>query len=160
MEEVCVSTKNIDEIESTDVNIENGKALQNCTDDDKKQTVKRGKSTERTKRWAERKKALVEASGADLSESDSMASDVQLSPVQKARAKSNADIDKERSKRVERALKQLEIDANFGLKGDFDDHLDLLRKSSMSIGAGNGKGDEAKENYIPRSVRFVIEVSK
>lgn len=74
---------------------------------------KRGRAIERrkasTKRWVERKKALLAATGEDVSDTDSIVSDeAQMSPVQKARAKTNADKEAERQKRVAKVLKNLE----------------------------------------------------
>ncbi|XP_076630839.1 uncharacterized protein LOC143346549 isoform X2 [Colletes latitarsis] len=76
-------------------------------------TGRRSRTTEQrkasTKRWVARKKALLAATGESVSDTDSMASDdTELSPVQKARAKTNMDIEVEKQKRVARALKQLE----------------------------------------------------
>lgn len=76
--------------------------------------ARRGKNIERrkasTKRWVERKKALLAATGETVSDTDSLASDdVQLSPVQKARAKTNADKEIERQKKVAKVLKTLEM---------------------------------------------------
>lgn len=75
--------------------------------------VRRGRNIERrkasTKRWVERKKALIASIGETVSDTDSIASDdVQLSPVQKARAKTNADKELERQKKVAKVLKSLE----------------------------------------------------
>ncbi|XP_032685415.1 uncharacterized protein LOC116850821 isoform X2 [Odontomachus brunneus] len=74
---------------------------------------KRGRAIERrkasTKRWVERKKALLAATGEAVSDTDSIASDdAQMSPVQKARAKTNADKEAERQKRIAKVLKNLE----------------------------------------------------
>lgn len=74
---------------------------------------KRGRAIERrkasTKRWVERKKALLAATGENVSDTDSIASDdAQMSPVQKARAKTNADKEAERQKRIAKVLKNLE----------------------------------------------------
>ena len=64
-----------------------------------------------TQRWVERKKALLAATGESVSDTDSMTSDdIQLTPVQKARAKTNLDKETEKQKRLARALKNLEID--------------------------------------------------
>ncbi|KYN06970.1 PREDICTED: zinc finger protein 483-like [Cyphomyrmex costatus] len=75
--------------------------------------ARRGKNIERrkasTKRWVERKKALLAAIGRNVSDTDSIASDeVQLSPVQKARAKNNADKETEKQKKIAKVLKSLE----------------------------------------------------
>lgn len=76
--------------------------------------VRRGRNIERrkafTKRWVERKKALLAATGENVSDTDSIISDdTQLSPVQKARAKNNADKEAERQKRIAKVLKNLEM---------------------------------------------------
>ncbi|XP_011269872.1 uncharacterized protein LOC105259563 isoform X2 [Camponotus floridanus] len=75
---------------------------------------RRGRNIERrkasTKRWVERKKALLAATGENISDTDSIISDdTQLSPVQKARAKNNADKEAERQKRIAKVLKNLEM---------------------------------------------------
>ncbi|KAG5310090.1 ZN555 protein, partial [Acromyrmex insinuator] len=72
--------------------------------------ARRGRNIERrkasTKRWVERKKALLAAIGEDVSDTDSIASDeMQLSPVQKARAK---DKEIERQRKIAKVLKNLE----------------------------------------------------
>lgn len=72
--------------------------------------ARRGRNIERrkasTKRWVERKKALLAAIGENVSDTDSIASDeMQLSPVQKARAK---DKEIERQKKIAKVLKNLE----------------------------------------------------
>ncbi|KAL6256894.1 hypothetical protein P5V15_011829 [Pogonomyrmex californicus] len=76
--------------------------------------ARRGRNIERrkasTKRWVERKKALLAATGEAVSDTDSIASDdVQLSPVQKARAKTNADKETEKQKKIAKVLKNLEM---------------------------------------------------
>lgn len=76
--------------------------------------ARRGRNIERrkasTKRWVERKKALLAATGENISDTDSIISDdAQLSPVQKARAKNNADKEAERQKRIAKVLKNLEM---------------------------------------------------
>ncbi|XP_029663442.1 uncharacterized protein LOC115235661 isoform X1 [Formica exsecta] len=76
--------------------------------------ARRGRNIERrkasTKRYIERKKALVAATGENVSDTDSIVSDdAQLSPVQKARAKNNADKEAERQKRIAKVLKNLEM---------------------------------------------------
>lgn len=75
---------------------------------------RRGRAIERrkasTKRWEERKKALLAAARKDVSDTDSITSDdTQLSPVQKARAKNNMDKELEKQKRIAKVLKNLEI---------------------------------------------------
>ncbi|XP_012279795.1 uncharacterized protein LOC105699417 isoform X2 [Orussus abietinus] len=93
-------------------------------------TGRRGKTTERrkasTKRWVARKKALQAASGENASDTDSIASDdTQLSPVQKARAKTNADKEAERQKRLVKTLKSLEADMSgkYGIRHDSDSFI-------------------------------------
>lgn len=90
-------------------------------------TGRRSRTTEQrkasTKRWVARKKALLAATGESVSDTDSMGSDdTQLSPVQKARAKTNMDIEAEKQKRVARALKQLETNMTdkYSIKHDKD----------------------------------------
>ncbi|KAF7409527.1 hypothetical protein HZH68_003908 [Vespula germanica] len=88
---------------------------------------KRGRTTERrkasTKRWVARKKALLAATGEHASDTDSIVSDdAQLSPVQKARAKTNADKEAERQKRLAKALKNLEtnMSSKYSIKHESD----------------------------------------
>ncbi|KAL2745181.1 zinc finger protein 836-like [Vespula maculifrons] len=88
---------------------------------------KRGRTTERrkasTKRWVARKKALLAATGEHASDTDSVVSDdAQLSPVQKARAKTNADKEAERQKRLAKALKNLEtnMSSKYSIKHESD----------------------------------------
>lgn len=74
--------------------------------------ITRAKKVERdalTKRWEERKNALLAATGELPSESESD-NGTQLSPVQKARAKMNSssEKDEQKSKKIQRALKNLE----------------------------------------------------
>lgn len=76
-------------------------------------TGKRNRTTEErkasTKRWVARKKALLEATGESMSDSDSMVSDeTQLSPVQKARVKTSMDKEVDKQTRLSRAIKNLE----------------------------------------------------
>ncbi|KAI4482066.1 hypothetical protein M0804_009085 [Polistes exclamans] len=86
---------------------------------------KKGRTTERrkasTKRWVARKKALLAATGERASDTDSI-SDDQLSPVQKARAKTNADKEAERQKRLVKVLKNLEsnISSKYDVNHDSD----------------------------------------
>lgn len=91
---------------------------------------RRGRTTERrkasTKRWVARKKALLAATGEYASDTDSISSDnAQLSPVQKARAKTNADKEAERKKRLAKILKNLETNMNdkYGIKDNSDNIL-------------------------------------
>lgn len=91
---------------------------------------RRAKTTERrkasTKRWAARKKALLAATGENDTDSDSMSSDdPQLSPVQKARAKCNAEKVAESQRRMAKALKNLDsnLDGCYGTNGDSDSYL-------------------------------------
>lgn len=89
---------------------------------------RRGKTTAKrkasTKRWVARKKALLAATGKNASDTDSIISDndSKLSPVQKARAKTNADKEVEKQKRLAKALKHLETDmkGEYGIKYDND----------------------------------------
>lgn len=91
---------------------------------------RRGKMDRRkasTKRWVARKKALLAATGEYASDTDSIISDNEskLSPVQKARAKTNADKEIEKQKRLAKALKNLETDmkGEYGMKYDSDSIL-------------------------------------
>ncbi|XP_043266814.1 uncharacterized protein [Venturia canescens] len=77
----------------------------------KQTSGKRGKTTERreasTKRWVARKRALMAATGENDTETDSESSEeAQLSPVQKARAKCNAEkVAAESQRRISESLK-------------------------------------------------------
>ncbi|KZC08471.1 PREDICTED: uncharacterized protein LOC107186661 [Dufourea novaeangliae] len=93
-------------------------------------TGKRGRTTEErkasTKRWVARKRALLAATGESVSDTDSMASDdTQLSPVQKARAKTILDKDSEKQKRMSLALMQLETNMSdkYGLEHEMNDFM-------------------------------------
>lgn len=101
--------------------------------------ARRGRNIERrkasTKRWVERKKALIAATGENVSDTDSIASDdVQLSPVQKARAKTNADKETETQKKISRVLKNLEINLTekYTAFRDKDTDSDTRRTRSIS----------------------------
>ncbi|CAL7949127.1 unnamed protein product [Xylocopa violacea] len=81
-----------------------------------------------TKRWVARKKALLAATGESVSDTDSMASDeTQLSPVQKARAKTNMDKEVEARNRLNRTLKELVIDMTdkYGIGRDRNDFMSI-----------------------------------
>ncbi|XP_012536364.1 uncharacterized protein LOC105836695 [Monomorium pharaonis] len=101
--------------------------------------ARRGRNIERrkasTKRWVERKKALIAATGENVSDTDSIASDdVQLSPVQKARAKTNAmDKDVERQKKISRVLKNLETNLTEKYTGFLDKDTDSDTRRTRSI---------------------------
>ncbi|XP_046429811.1 uncharacterized protein LOC124184308 isoform X1 [Neodiprion fabricii] len=89
---------------------------------------RRGRTTAKrrasTKRWVARKKALLAATGKYASDTDSIISDndSKLSPVQKARAKTNADKEVVKQRRLAKALKNLETDmkGEYGIKYDSD----------------------------------------
>ena len=99
-----------------------------------RQSARRGRTTERrkayTRRWVARKRALIAATG-NNSETDSGASDNQLSPVQKARAKSNADKEDEKQKKIARALKNLETNMNDFKRGSDSDARRTRRSRNM-----------------------------
>lgn len=120
-----------------------------------------------TKRWVARKKALLAATGENVSDTDSMASDdTQLSPVQKARAKTNMDKELEKQRRLVKVLENLqntladkyEHDRNdfVSLDSDTDTHKTRSLKDINSDGSltggknisakGNIKQDEAKKD--------------
>ena len=93
---------------------------------------KRSRTTEQreasTKRWVARKKALLAARGESVSDTDSIASDdTQLSPVQKARVKTNQDKETEMQRRLTRSFKQLEVNVTdkSDVKCDGDDFICL-----------------------------------
>lgn len=108
-----------------------------------------------TKRWVARKKALLAAIGESVSDTDSMASDdTQLSPVQKARAKTNMDKEVEKQKRLARELKNLETNLTDKYKHDFmsiDSDSDVhrtrsLRNKNSDISLIEGKNISAKKS--------------
>ncbi|KAJ8668221.1 hypothetical protein QAD02_009884 [Eretmocerus hayati] len=80
-----------------------------------------------TKRWMERKKALIAATGEQPSESDSD-NGVSLSPVQKARARVDSEI--ERRKKLEKALKALQTDLTEKYKVHEEDIAEQRRTRS------------------------------
>lgn len=100
-----------------------------------RQSARRGRTTERrkayTRRWVARKKALIAASG-NNSDTDSGASENQLSPVQKARAKSNAEKEEEKQKKIARALKNLETNMNDYKRGSDSDARRNLRSRKLN----------------------------
>ncbi|XP_051155565.1 uncharacterized protein LOC127278078 [Leptopilina boulardi] len=101
-----------------------------------RQIARRGRTSERrrayARRWDARKKALIAATG-NNTDTDSGASDNQLSPVQKARAKSNADKEDEKQKKIARALKNLETNMN-DFKKESDSDTKRVLRSRKSIG--------------------------
>lgn len=108
-----------------------------------------------TKRWVARKKALLAAIGESVSDTDSMASDdTQLSPVQKARAKTNMDKEVEKQRRLARELKNLETNLTDKYKHDFmsiDSDSDVhrtrsLRNKNSDISLIEGKNISAKKS--------------
>lgn len=124
--------------------------------------ARRGRNIERrrafTKRWVERKKALLAATG-DVSDTDSIASDdVQLSPVQKARAKTkNADKELERQRKVAKVLKSLETNLTEKYKVPFrDKDTDSeARRTRLSASQQNNKNSllnqRNKANVVERN---------
>ncbi|XP_078036251.1 uncharacterized protein LOC144469647 isoform X3 [Augochlora pura] len=90
----------------------------------KQLTSKRGKTMEQrkafTNRWVARKRALLAATGGSVSDTD-VSDDTQLSPVQKARAKTFMDKEGDKHKRMPMALKQLET--TMSNKYDLDDDI-------------------------------------
>lgn len=122
---------------------------------------KRGRAIERrkasTKRWVERKKALLAATGEAVSDTDSIASDdAQMSPVQKARAKTNADKEAERQKRIAKVLKNLETnltekytairDGDNIAIGDTDSDTRRMRSSKESHNAREKNSSDKRDN--------------
>ena len=100
-----------------------------------RQSARRGRTTERrkayTRRWVARKKALIAATG-NNSDTDSGASENQLSPVQKARAKSNAEKEEEKQKKIARALKNLETNMKDFKRGSDSDAWRNLRSRKIN----------------------------
>ncbi|XP_012153870.1 uncharacterized protein LOC100877465 isoform X2 [Megachile rotundata] len=93
---------------------------------------RRSRTTEQrkasTKRWVERKKALLAATGESVSDTDSLTSDdTQLSPVQKARARTNLDKETEKQIRLTKTLKNLEIDMldKYNMRNSKDDFMSV-----------------------------------
>ncbi|OAD52323.1 Zinc finger protein 26 [Eufriesea mexicana] len=81
-----------------------------------------------TKRWVARKRALLAATGESVSDTDSMGSDdTQLSPVQKARAKTNMDKEVEKQKRLVRSLKNMETNMadKYAIKHNRNDFMSV-----------------------------------
>lgn len=116
--------------------------------------AKRGKNIERrkafTKRWVERKKALLAATGETVSDTDSLASDeVQLSPVQKARAKTNADKEMERQKKVAKVLKNLEtnLTEKYTVVRDRDTDSDI-RRTRLSKELHSSTSQQKNKNLL------------
>lgn len=132
---------------------ENGNSLddsQKSSPTTRSPQTKRTKVTERrkasTKRWVARKKALIAATGEDASDSESGNSDSQLSPVQKARAKTNAEKEAERQRRLAKALRHLATD----MVGEKIVPVEESRRTrSRTI---------EEENFPPRSVRAELEM--
>ncbi|XP_015599982.1 uncharacterized protein LOC107269979 isoform X2 [Cephus cinctus] len=120
-------------------------------------TGKRGRTTDRrkasTKRWVARKKALLAATGENASDTDSIASDdTQLSPVQKARAKTNAEKEVERQKRLSKAHKNFESNMSSisDMKQDENDveftGAESESRKTLSQKSGNGENSRNEEN--------------
>lgn len=120
--------------------------------------ARRGRNIERrkayTKRWVERKKALLASIGENVSDTDSIASDdVQLSPVQKARAKTNADKEIERQKKIARALKNLEKNLEINLTEKYatlrDKDTDSdTRRTRLSKEIHSSPSQQSKKNSL------------
>lgn len=116
--------------------------------------ARRGRNIERrkasTKRWVERKKALLAATGENVSDTDSIISDdAQLSPVQKARAKTNADKETERQKRIAKVLKNLEINLTDKCAKIRDADTDFdTRKTRLSNSHSNTLQPKNKKNSL------------
>lgn len=120
--------------------------------------ARRGRNIERrkayTKRWVERKKALLASIGENVSDTDSIASDdVQLSPVQKARAKTNADKEIERQKKIARALKNLEKNLEINLTKKYATLCDKdtdsdTRRTRLSKEIHSSPSQQSKKNSL------------
>ncbi|XP_011335896.1 zinc finger Y-chromosomal protein 2 isoform X2 [Ooceraea biroi] len=134
--------------------------------------VRRGRNIERrkasTKRWVERKKALLAATGEKVSDTDSIASDdAQLSPVQKARAKTNAEKEAERQKRIAKVLKNLETNLTEKytvipeLDTDSDARKTRLHKDSSALRQSNKNSLKQNEekNGVERDRSSTLESS-
>ncbi|XP_033332295.2 uncharacterized protein LOC117223850 isoform X1 [Megalopta genalis] len=109
-------------------------------------TGKRSKTMEQrkasTKRWVARKRALLAATGESVSDTDSLASDdTQLSPVQKARAKTIMDKESEKHKRMPMTLKQLEtiMSNKYNIEPDSNDFRCIDSTDSDSRKAKSSK---------------------
>jgi len=126
--------------------------------------AKRGRNIERrkesTKRWVERKKALLAAIGENVSDTDSIASDdVQLSPVQKARAKTNADKEMERQKKIAKVLKNLEtnLTPKYTAFRDGDTDSDARRTRLSKELRSNASQQSNKNSLLNQSNKKNIE---
>ncbi|XP_066592671.1 uncharacterized protein [Prorops nasuta] len=111
----ALESKEYDNVDNSEINV---------STKTKPLSAKRTKNTEKriasTKRWVERKKALLAATGENVSDTES--DEAQLSPVQKARAKTNAEKEAERQRKLTRTLKNLEADMSgkYAIRHDND----------------------------------------
>ncbi|XP_063992519.1 zinc finger and BTB domain-containing protein 41-like [Diachasmimorpha longicaudata] len=101
-----------------------------------------------TQRWEARKKALLAATGENDSDTDSVASDDnQLSPIQKARAKNNAEKEAERQRRFKAC-------SNLNQAGILESNTTnpALQKPQENVQVSLDKSDD----FTPRSVQSEI----
>ncbi|XP_011300856.1 uncharacterized protein [Fopius arisanus] len=104
-----------------------------------------------TQRWEARKKALLAATGENDSDTDSMASDDnQLSPIQKARAKNNAEKEAERQRRVSKACHNLQQEGSLEISAT-DTYLQKSSEDNSQI-----KLLDKTEDFVPQSVQSEI----
>ncbi|XP_012264593.2 uncharacterized protein LOC105690967 [Athalia rosae] len=102
-------------------------------------SLRRGKTIAKrrasTKRWVARKKALLAATGKYASDTDSIISDNEskLSPVQKARAKTNADKEVEKQKRIVKAQKNFEKDMQVGQETKCDSNTIITSATDVTL---------------------------
>ncbi|KOC67556.1 Zinc finger protein 26 [Habropoda laboriosa] len=139
-------------------------------------TGRRNRTTERrkasTKRWVARKKALLAATGESVSDTDSLGSDdTQLSPVQKARAKTNMDKEVDKGKRWAITLGKFETDMadKYAIKHDKDDFMsvdtdsdthrtrslkDISSDTSLSITKSISVKGSTEQNEVKKNTFF------
>lgn len=115
-----------------------------------------------TKRWVARKKALLAARGESVSDTDSIVSDeTELSPVQKARAKTNMDKEVEKQNRLTRGLQQLEINTIDKHDVNYDDFICIESDSDVGKAKSNAVSSHVSLNESKStSTKVSIEQSE
>lgn len=104
-----------------------------------------------TQRWEARKKARLAATGENDSDTDSIASDEdQLSPIQKARAKNNAEKEAERQRRLSKACNNLNQGGALGSSAT-ESYLQKLPENNIQM-----KFLDKTDDFIPQSVQNEI----
>ncbi|XP_015124480.1 zinc finger and BTB domain-containing protein 41 [Diachasma alloeum] len=106
-----------------------------------------------TQRWEARKKALLAATGENDSDTDSMASDEnQLSPIQKARAKNNAEKEAERQRRLVKACNNLSQGGALESSAT-DSYLQKSPENNIQMNLVDKTDD-----FVPKSVQSEIAI--